>query len=230
MQTRCASTEWCEARLMRVLLAGATGLAGRALLGRLLGCARCEQVVAVGRQGPSTAHPKLQALCVDFDRLDALSLPTADRAFIALGTTLRRAGSRAAFRRVDHDAVLAFARAARASGVRRLAVVSALGADPRSAFFYSRIKGETEQSLATLGFESLLIARPALLGGARDELRVFERVAIGIAGVLQPLLPANWRVIDPAVLARGMLRALDRAAPGVTIVASAELQRLGEAR
>jgi len=73
MQTRCASTEWCETRLMRVLLAGATGLAGRALLGRLLGCARCEQVVAVGRQGPSTAHPKLQALCVDFDRLDALS-------------------------------------------------------------------------------------------------------------------------------------------------------------
>jgi len=214
---------------MRVLLAGATGLVGSALLARLLACARCEQVVAVGRRAPPEKHPKLQALCVDFDRLDALRLPAADRACIALGTTLRRAGSHAAFRAVDQDAVLAFARAARAAGVRRLAVVSAFGADPRSAFFYSRVKGETEQALATLGFESLLIARPALLGGARDELRRFERAAVGIANVLRPLLPANWRVIDVAVLARGLLRAMDRAAPGVTIVATAELQWLGEA-
>ena len=166
-------------------------------------------------------------------------LPHADTAFCCLGTTIKVAGSQAAFRAVDFDAVLAFARAARAAGVRRFGVVSSLGASPTAGSFYSRVKGEMEAELATLGFAQLVIARPSLLIGDRAKLgqapRVGERLALLVSRPLLPLIPKAWRPIAADTVARALLRALVQTAlpapgsalPPPQILESATLQELG---
>ena len=159
------------------------------------------------------------------------ALPAAEDAYCCLGTTIKQAGSQAAFRAVDFDAVLAFAQAARAAGVTRFAVVSALGASPRSATFYNRVKGEMEAALRALGFERLVIARPSLLAGDRAALGQprARRRASG-AGGHRPAAGADPQGLRPINAAhRGARHAGGAAAgrPGVRIVESAELQELG---
>jgi uncharacterized protein YbjT (DUF2867 family) len=158
-------------------------------------------------------------------------LPPVDDALCALGTTIKTAGSQAAFRAVDFDAVVAFAQRARAAGARRFAVVSALGASPKSGNFYSRVKGEMEAALSGLGFECVVIARPSLLAGDRAALgqpvRIGERLALAVTGPLGALIPKALRPIKAETVARGMLVALQQARHGVRIVESAELQELG---
>lgn len=185
----------------------------------------------VRRAVPASGQaPHLQRVhVVDYTTLPAL--PAADDAYCCLGTTIKVAGSQAAFRAVDRDAVLAFARAARQAGVRRFAVVSALGASPHSATFYNRVKGEMEQALAGLGFACLVIVRPSLLAGDRSALgqprRAGERLALALTAPLAPLIPKAWRPVAAATVARAMRRALADARPGVRIVESAELQEIG---
>ncbi|MCP5272764.1 MAG: hypothetical protein H6932_16320 [Burkholderiaceae bacterium] len=166
---------------------------------------------------------------MDFGQLPAL--PAAQSAYCCLGTTIKVAGSQAAFRAVDHDAVLAFARAAQAAGVTRFALVSALGADARSKNFYSRVKGETEAALASVGFASLVIARPSLLLGDRSALgqpeRHGERIGQALSRAIGGLIPSAWRPIAADVVARALLRSLASPAAGVTVLDSAALQRLG---
>jgi uncharacterized protein YbjT (DUF2867 family) len=159
-------------------------------------------------------------------------LPPVDVALCALGTTIKAAGSQAAFRAVDFDAVLAFATRAREAGTTRLAVVSALGANPRSGNFYNRVKGEMEAAISALGFECVVIARPSLLAGDRAALgqsvRIGERIALAVTGPFGSLIPKGLRPIKATTVARGMLAALQQARPGVRIVESAELQDLGD--
>lgn len=207
------------------LLAGASGLVGREL--------------ARQWDGPGTLHllarralpagPGQQVHVVDFSALPRL--PASVEAYCCLGTTIAAAGSPRAFRAVDFDAVLAFARAARRAGVTRLAVVSALGANPQGLGLYSRVKGEAEAALRDLGFASLVIARPSLLAGDRASLgqpaRPAEALALRLAAPLAPLLPRGWRPIDAAVVARAMRRALRQAVPGVRVIESGELQAIG---
>ena len=218
-------------RTHNALLAGATGLVGRALLAQLAADAGVAQVHALLRRAPAPwpLNERIAALVVDFNALPAL--PKADEAFCALGTTIGVAGSQAAFRAVDFDAVLNFACAAQAAGARRFAVVSALGADAKSSVFYNRVKGEMEAALAALGFDSLVIARPSLLTGARAALgqpqRLGERLAIAATAPIARLIPARWRPIDAAVVARAMVQALRQSTPGRRVLESAELQTLG---
>lgn len=213
------------------LIAGATGLIGRELVG--LSRAAGESVCALVRRprAAGAGDDGVDWRVVDFTALP--TLPPARQAFCALGTTLAVAGSQAAFRAVDFDAVLAFARAARDAGCTRLGVVSALGASERSSNFYSRTKGEAESALAALGFEHLVVARPSLLAGDRGSLgqpqRLGERVALAITSPLGGLIPATWRPIEAVVVARALRAALADAKPGVTVVESAQLQRLGRA-
>ena len=166
---------------------------------------------------------------VDFAALPPL--PRSEWAFCTLGTTIKVAGSPAAFRAVDFDAVLAFARAAVQAGVTHLAVVSALGADVRSRNFYSRTKGEAEAELQRVGLRHLVIARPSLLAGDRASLaqahRRGEAFALALTRPLARWIPKAWRPIEAATVARAMRRALERAAPGVTVLDSAALQDLG---
>ncbi len=188
-------------------LAGATGLVGRALLEGLLADDSVAAVHALGRRAPGVTHPKLTAHVVDFAALPPL--PPLDEVYLALGTTRRQAGSREAFRAVDFDANLAAARAALAAGARRAGLVSATGADARSRVFYSRVKGELEEALARLPFDGLVIARPSVLVGDRAALgqpgRPLERVALALGRLLGPLVPADYRPVAAAGVARALL-------------------------
>jgi len=214
---------------MTALLAGATGLIGHELAKAWDGPGRLHLLVRHKPPAGGLAPPLQQVHVVDFGALP--SLPAADEAYCCLGTTIKAAGSQAAFRAVDFDAVLAFAHAARRAGVQRFAVVSALGASPHSPTFYNRVKGEMEAALAGLGYDCLVIARPSLLSGDRTALgqrpRAGERLALALASPLSALIPKGWRPIAAATVARAMRRALAEARPGVRIIESAELQDLG---
>jgi uncharacterized protein YbjT (DUF2867 family) len=220
---------------LRVCVAGATGLVGRALLARLAGDARVGTITALVRQGaaPLGSAPAVQTLVVDYATLGrSQSLPPTDWAFCALGTTIKAAGSQAAFRAVDADAVLAFALAARAAGANRLGVVSAMGADAGSAVFYNRVKGEVEQALSAQGWPHLVIARPALLLGDRSRLGQATRPAEALAQRLMPslgwLLPRTLRPIQADAVAAALLQAVASAPAGVTTLASDRLQALAD--
>jgi len=189
-----------------VVIAGATGLVGREILKGLLADDSVKAVHALGRRALES-HPKLTSHVVNFAALPPL--PPVDEAYLALGTTIKVAGSQAAFRAVDFDANLAVARAAMAAGARRAGLVSAMGADAHSRIFYSRVKGELEDALAALNFEGLVIARPSMLVGDREALgqpvRSGERIAMYIGAVLGPLIPANYRPIAASDVARALL-------------------------
>ena len=210
------------------LVAGASGLIGGHLLDLLLADTRYREVHSFGRRTLSRQHPKLVQHKVDFARLQDTALPAAQDAFCCLGTTLKKAGSQEAFRAVDHDAVLAFARAARAAGVQRFLVVTALGANARSRIFYNRVKGQVEEALVSLGFDSLVIAQPSLLLGERTEKRTGERAAIAVSRALEPLLrPLASRPIESRTVARALVHLAREAPRGVRVVPSGELQSHG---
>jgi len=211
---------------VKLLLAGATGLIGQAVVQQWAGPGTLHLLVR--RALPQLAEHRQQQV-VDFRALPAL--PPVDAALCALGTTIKTAGSQAAFRAVDLDAVLAFATAAQAAGVRRFAVVSSLGASANASNFYSRVKGEMEVALQALGFETLIIARPSLLTGNRAALgqpqRRMEHLAMQLSAPLSALVPAAWRPIPAETVARALLRALAMPGPGVQLLDNAALHQQG---
>ena len=201
------------------LLAGASGLVGSHLLTALLEAPDFTRVYAVTRRPLNREHPRLANRIVQFDRLEAqLAGLSCDVAFCCLGTTIRDAGSQQAFRRVDVDYVVTFARAAKAGGARRFVVVSSVGADPQSSSFYLRVKGEAEQALGTLGFPSLDIFQPGLLIGARPRVRAVEAILGLVMPVVNPLLIgpyARYRAVSARTLAAAMLGAARSGRRGV---------------
>lgn len=211
------------------LLAGATGLVGGELMAQLQASPRYTQVhVLVRRPGPQAgAEPKLTFHTVDFGKLPR-RFPRVDDVFIALGTTLRDAGSEAAFRRVDLDYVVNTARAARVAGARRLAIVSALGADPKSRVLYNRVKGEMEAAVARLDFECAVIAQPSLLLGNRSALgqtaRPGETWAKRLSAPVRWLIPKRVRPIAAAAVASALLQATLEGHAGLRFLSSAKMQ------
>ena len=147
-----------------------------------------------------------------------------DIAFCCLGTTIKLAGSQEAFRAVDHDMVVAFAKRAREMGARHLIVLSAIGADPKSSVFYNRVKGEMEQSLRAQEWPQLTIARPSLLIGDRTEPRLSEQ----LAAPLSRLIPGKYHGIEACQLARALWRLALEEQNGVRVVESDELRKLGK--
>lgn len=205
---------------MKLLLLGATGLVGSHVLETALADARIAEVIAPTRRA---LEPRdgLSAPRVDFDSLPRdPSIWTADAVICALGTTLRTAGSRERFYRVDHDYPLEIARQARANGANTFVLNSAMGADVKSLFFYSRVKGEVERDIVALGFERTVLVRPGLIDGPRNEPRPMEQLARRVLSVLRPVLPASARANKPEAIARVMLEAALNARQGVTIVPS----------
>lgn len=212
------------------LIAGATGLTGGHLLSALLEGGQYGKVHALVRKAALAAHPRLDQLNVDLAHLPRL--PRVDDAFCCLGTTLRKAGSQAAFRMVDFDYVVNFAQAARAAGARRFLVVSAIGADAKSAVFYSRVKGETEDALRNIGFDALHLFRPSFLVGERQESRAGERLGIAAFSLAAPLMLGalrKYRPVDASVVAAAMLKAAQSNATGVVMHDSAQIAVEGAA-
>ncbi|MCR5886142.1 NAD(P)H-binding protein [Rhizobacter sp. J219] len=205
------------------LIAGATGLVGRELLPMLLASPQYVQVHALLRRAlpERTSAGKLHTRVVDFARLPAL--PPVDDVFITLGTTIKVAGSQAAFRAVDFDAVVNTARAAREAGATRLGVVSALGANARSSVFYNRVKGEMQDAVAALGFESVVIVQPSLLVGDREKLGQPARPGEVWGARLLGWLPRSVRPIPAPQVARALLREVARGEAGVRVLRSGQL-------
>lgn len=203
------------------LVAGATGLVGGAILQGLLADEGVAAVHALARRPLALQHPRLTVHVVDFAALPPL--PRVDEAYLALGTTIKVAGSQPAFRAVDFDANLAVARAVRAGGTQRAGLVSAMGADAHSSIFYSRVKGELERDLRALGFNSLTLVRPGLIGGERNEVRRGERLALTVLGALGPVLPRAWRINPATEIARALVEATLAPQPGEHVVASSTL-------
>lgn len=208
---------------MKLLLVGSTGLVGHEVLALALAHPDIAEVVAPVRR-VAVAHPKLLAPVVDFDALpEQAAWWRADAVICTLGTTLRAAGSREAFRRVDHDYPLAVAKLARRQQCPTYALNSALGADPHSRFFYNRVKGELERELGELGFDSLSLVRPGLIGGRRTEYRGGERAAQLALGLLGPVLPRAWRINPAERIAQALIESVLSPAPGTRIVSSDRL-------
>ncbi len=210
-----------------VWIAGASGLVGGHALDGLLEDYAVERVVSFGRRPSGRSHDKLEERTVDFAAFDPGDAPAPEVAVCSLGTTIKKAGSKEAFRAVDHDAVLAFARAAHARGARAFVVVTAHGADATSTVFYNQVKGEVEAALGTIGFESLAIARPSLLLGDREESRPGERAAVVVSRFLKPLLSSlRARPIEGDVVARAVVALAREPKPGARIVHSGDLHAL----
>jgi uncharacterized protein YbjT (DUF2867 family) len=155
-----------------------------------------------------------------------------DEVYLALGTTIKAAGSQEAFRAVDYEANLAVARAARAQGAARLGLVSAMGADPHSRIFYNRVKGELEQALVQLHYPGLVIARPSFLVGDREALgqprRPGETLALVVSRWLGWLIPDDYKAIEASQVAAALLRTVPMA-QGVRILPSGEMRRIATA-
>ena len=207
---------------------------GRAILQGLLADDSVTAVHTLGRRLLPVSHPKLTQHTVDFKALSTGSgqalppLPAVDEVFLALGTTIKAAGSQQAFRAVDHDANLAVARAARAQGATRLGLVSAMGADPLSRIFYNRVKGELEQALSELRFATLVIARPSFLAGDRESLgqpvRSGETLALALSRWLAWLIPDNYKAIEASQVADALLRTVPTA-QGSQILSSGQMRQ-----
>ena len=214
------------------VVAGATGLVGQAVLAALLtaksersagtqnACASVHVLHAQGRRAPALSDSRLHLHAVDFSALP--TLPPTDDVYITLGSTIAVAGSQEAFRAVDYDAVMATARAARASGATRCGVVTAMGANANSRIFYNRVKGEVERDLQTLGFSTLVIARPSLLMGERAALqqapRRAESLSIQLFKWLNPIIPAPYRARPGADVAAALVHAVLHGPTGLHVL------------
>jgi len=224
MQNTQETTQETQAR-RRVLIAGASGLVGGYLLQALLADATVAEVHALSRSPLRQTDPRLIVHFVDFAQLP--ELPVVDEVYLALGTTIKQAGSQAAFRAVDHDANLAVAKAALLAGATRIGLVSAMGADAASRVFYNRVKGELEEALAALDTQALVIARPSLLLGDRNALgqpaRRGEAISQRIGAWIGALLPANYRPIEARKVAAALLTALPQAR-GRVVLLSGQMQ------
>ncbi|MGH7714026.1 MAG: NAD(P)H-binding protein [Gemmatimonadaceae bacterium] len=204
-----------------VLVLGATGLVGGALVNFLLRDPSVLSIVALVRQSSGLPHdPKLRVLIADFDRLrqhtDAFQV---HQIYCALGTTMRQAGTQVRFRLVDHDYPVTAAHIGRAQGATHYLLVSALGANASSRIFYNRVKGETERDIVQVGFPSVTIARPSLLVGPRAQSRLAERVG----AVLARLAPPAVRPIPAQDVAAALTLAGRESRPGVQILRSREM-------
>jgi len=206
------------------LLAGATGLVGSALLPLLLASDRYAKVIVVGRRPVATQHPKLVQVVTNLDELEHERLRLiADDVYCCLGTTIRQAGSQEAFYKVDFLYVVRLAALTAANFAAQFLVVSSLGADVDSRFYYSRVKGEMEAAVRQTPFRAIHIFRPSLLLGERTAPRLGERFGAALLALARPLLRGGWRKYRPvaaATVAQAMLRAATNEAEGVRVHSS----------
>jgi len=214
------------------LVAGGSGLVGGYLIQALLEAPEYGRVFALTRRPLGREHPKLANRIVVWPRMaEQLKGMTAHEAFCCIGTTRAAAGSDEAFRETDLDAVLLFAQASRAVGVTRFVVVSSVGAKSDSKKLYLRTKGEMEEALAMVGFNSLDILQPSLLLGSRKEMRPLELAGQLLAPLVNPMLTGSresLRAIPAETVARGMLGAARRGGRGVYRYTYAAIRQLSE--
>ena len=197
-----------------MLLAGATGLVGGLLLQRLEQRSDVSSVIALGRKPFSVSLSKIETMIAPIEDWPcAIGNTKPDIAISTLGTTIRAAGSQEAFAAIDHDAVVAFARAARGEGARRFMLVSSVSAHAGSRNHYLAVKGRTEASVQAVGFDRVDIFRPGLLRGNRQgEIRISERFAMllsPLTDILTPHVLDHFRSIAASDVAAAIAAMID---------------------
>ena len=216
------------------LIIGSTGLTGSHLLQQLLDSKEYEKVISFSYRETKETHPKLVKHIVDFDNPEEFChLVKGDDFFCTIGTTIKKAGSKEAFRKVDFTYPQHFANCAMENGVSQFLIISAMGADSKSSNFYSRTKGEIEEYLNAGTFKSVAIMRPSLLLGDREEFRFAER----IGGVIMKLLSfafvgplAKYKAIEAKTLANAIYTIAQKNNSGTKIYLSDKLQEIGKAK
>jgi uncharacterized protein YbjT (DUF2867 family) len=213
-----------EITTMKVLILGATGQVGRNVLQQALEDERIGQVIAPTRRA-LPAHSKLYNPVSDDLRcvLPNVAKLSIDTMICAMGTTIAKAGSKQAFRQVDYVLPIKFAEMAFAQGAKACAVVSSPGASLSIPLFYCRTKGELERDIRGIGFRSLTIIRPGMIGGSREEFRLAERVILPIAALLRPILPRGLRINPPENIARALIDGVLSGIPGAQMLSSKDL-------
>ena len=209
------------------VIAGSTGLVGSHCLRYLLASPDYRSITSLARRLIGSSDPKLQEQIVSFDKLD--DLPAADDVFCALGTTIRQAGSQAAFRKVDFEYVVRLAERSLSKGAKTFLVVSSVGANAKSGNFYLRTKGEVEDSLRHLPFQAMHIFRPGLLVGKRAQSRPGERIAAVLGGVFKFAMVGplrKYRSLPAAFVAKAMAKAAGSGVSGVHVYHYDEIMRL----
>ena len=210
---------------MKAIVIGATGAVGKELVRALLDDARYTEVAVFVRRDPGVTHPKLTAHVINFEQPDTWrALVTGDVLFSALGTSLKQAGSKEAQRRIDYDYQYMFAEAAHANGVPHLVLLSSLGADSRSSIFYLRLKGELDDAVQRLGFDTVHIVRPPSL--IRPEAKRLGKTAV--VKILQGLnavgIAKNLAPMSVDTVARCMMEIGTENHGGVQIIAGQDIR------
>ena len=216
-----------EKKLKTALLVGATGLVGQQVLDLLLNSPHYAKIKVLVRRPLGKSHPKLEEITYNFDAPNA-DLVAGDDVFCCLGTTMKKAGSKEAFRQVDQKYPVQIGTFARQKGAQKYLIVTAMGANAEASIFYNRVKGEVEEELMALGYPTLHILRPSLLLGQRRETRLGEKIGEALAKVFGPLLRGplrKYRAIDSAKVARAMVALAQQKEPGVFIHLSDSLQK-----
>jgi uncharacterized protein YbjT (DUF2867 family) len=207
------------------LIVGSTGLIGNQLVELLLDDDRYTQVTAIARTSLPFSHPKLKLIIADFDSIESQKEKlVADDVFCCLGTTIKSAKSKEAFRKIDFDYPLLIAKLTKALGAKQFLLVSALGANKASSVFYNKVKGEIEEAISSLGFESYHVLRPSLLLGPRIEKREGEQSMQKIFSAVGFLIPKKYKAIESIKVARGMLAIAKKNVSGNFIHESNSLQ------
>jgi uncharacterized protein YbjT (DUF2867 family) len=216
----------------KALIAGATGLIGKELLALLLEDPQYEQVIALVRKALPIQHKKLVQQVTDFDHLEEVSEHFRDVAdvFCTLGTTIKKAKTKEAFRKVDYEYPVRLAQLAMQNGAQQFLIVTAMGANRDSGIFYNQVKGQVEEKLRGIGLPALHIFRPSLLLGERAESRLGEQIGSVLAGVLTPLMVGGlrkYRPIHVKTVAQAMVHTARSQAKGLHVYSSEEIANRG---
>jgi uncharacterized protein YbjT (DUF2867 family) len=217
-------------KLKTCLLFGASGLTGNQLMHRLLSSDAYSKVKIFVRKRMDIQHSKLEQVMTDFDHLSSVKDQiTGDEIFLCLGTTMAKAGSKEAFFNVDYTYTMEAARFAADNGVKRAMLISSLGADPNSMIYYSKVKGQVEKDMGKLPFESVVIIRPSLLLGEREEQRLGEKIGSRVINAVSGLMVGPWRKykgIAADRVADAMIRIAQNPTTGISIVESDQLEKI----
>jgi len=210
------------------IVAGATGLIGRELIQKLILSDQYRLIYLISRRESGLIHPKIKNVVTDFDLISQLDIEEPiDDAFCTLGTTMKQAGSREQFKKVDYQYVLDFAGLAKRLEASKFLIISSMGADPKSVAFYNKVKGMTEDALKGMGFKHLVIIRPSLLLGNRSEFRLAEKLSGYVMKALNFLIPDNFKAVQGEKVAAYMVKMARTATDSVSIIKSGEILRDG---
>jgi uncharacterized protein YbjT (DUF2867 family) len=205
------------------LIVGSSGLVGQLLLKRLLADKNYKKVIILVRTPLALSHERLEQHQVNFQQLDAIE-EHVDHVFCTLGTTIKKAGSKQAFKKVDYDYPLTIAQHYQANGAKLFAIVTAMGANKTSSIFYNKIKGEVEEDLKAMSFQYLGLFRPSMLAGDRNEFRFAEQLGSLFMRALAFVIPANYQLIQADNVAKAMHAYAQLPALGVSVIQSAQMQ------